>query len=111
MSYDECFQYFNPTKPVILQVDASKRRLGSVLVQKDPDGRNKPVIYASKSLAPNETMLANIEHEMLPADFGCIRFHHYLYSQNFTCQSDHMPVEDIQLKHLCDGPQSYKGYS
>ena len=41
---------------------------------------------------------------MLVVVFGCIKFHHYLYSRKFICESDHKPLEDIHLKHLSDAP-------
>ena len=47
---DACLQDFDTFKPVTLQVDASKVGLGAVLIQKDSQGRNRPVAFASKSL-------------------------------------------------------------
>ena len=101
---DMCLQYFNTTKPVTLQVNASKVSFGAVLIQNDSKGRCKPVAFASKSLTPAETRYANIEHEMLAVVFGCMKFHHYLYSRKFICESDHKPLEDIHLKHLSNVP-------
>ena len=103
-SCDACLQYFYTSKPVILQVDASKRGLEAVLIQEDSEGGDKPVVYASKSLIPAESRYANIKQEMQAVVFGCMRFHHYFYSWKFTCQSDHKPVEDIHLEHLSDEP-------
>ena len=106
VSSDACLQYFDTTKPVTLQVDASKVGLGYVLIQKDRQGRSRPVVFASKSLTPAETRYANIECEMLAVVFGLMRFHHYLYGREFICQSDHKPLMDIHLKHLSDAPPS-----
>ena len=47
ISKDVCLRYFDTTKEVVLQVDASQVGLGAVLLQ---DG--KPVAYASKALTP-----------------------------------------------------------
>ena len=104
ISSDVCLQYFDPAKPVRLQVDASKVGLGAVLIQNDPIGKGKPIAFVSKSLTPVETRYANIEHEMLAVVFGCMKFHHYLYGRRFICESDHKPLEDIHLKHLSDAP-------
>ena len=41
---------------------------------------------------------------MLVVVFGCIKFHHYLYSRRFICESDHKPLEDTHLKHLSNAP-------
>ena len=49
-SSDMCLKYFDTTKPVTLQVDASKVSLGAILIQNDSQGRGKPVAFASKSL-------------------------------------------------------------
>ena len=104
ISSDMCLQCFDTTKPVTLQVDASKVGLGAVLIQNDSQGRGMPVAFASKSLTPAETRYANIECKMLAVVFGCMKFHHYLYGRKFICESDHKPLEDIHLKHLSDAP-------
>ena len=53
ISSDACLQYFNHCELVILQVDTSKRRLGTVFIQKDSSGKDGPVAYASKRLIPS----------------------------------------------------------
>ena len=104
ISSDTCLMYFDTSKPITLQVDASQVGLGGVLLQEDSQGRTRPVAYASKALTPCETRYANIEREMLAVALGCIKFHHYLYGRKFVCQTDHKPLEDIHLKHLSDAP-------
>ena len=104
ISSDTCLMYFDTSKPITLQVDASQVGLGGVLLQEDSQGRTRPVAYASKALTPCETRYANIEREMLAVAWGCIKFHHYLYGRKFICQTDHKPLEDIHLKHLSDAP-------
>ena len=104
ISGDACLMYFNSSKPVILQVDASKLGLGGCLLSEDNHGKLRQVAYASKSLTPDETRYANIERGMLVVVWGCIKFHHYLYGRKFVCQSDHKHLEDIHLKYLSDAP-------
>ena len=99
ISKDVNLQYFDPKKPVVLQVDASQVGLGAALLQD-----SKVIAYAYKSLTPAETRYANIEHEMLAVVIGCLKFHHYLYGRFFVCNSDHQPLENILLKHLSDAP-------
>ena len=41
---------------------------------------------------------------MLAVVFGCERFHTYVYGKQFTIQSDHKPLEMIQLKNLAAAP-------
>ena len=109
-SSDACLLYFDTTRPVTLQVDASKVGLIVVLIQKDIQGRSRWVAFASKSLTPAETRYANIECEMLALVFGCIRFHHYLYGREFICQSDHRPHEGYTWSILVMFHQGCKGY-
>ena len=104
ISSDTCLMYFDTSKPITLQVDASQVGLGGVPLQEDSQGRIRPVGYASKVLTPCETRCANIEMEMLAFAWGCIKFHHYLYGRKFVCQTDHKPLEDSHLKYLSDEP-------
>lgn len=99
ISDDTTLVYFDSKKPITLQVDASMKGIGAALLQ---EGR--PVAFASKSLSDEETRYANIEREMLAVVYGCERFHTYLYGQTFTVESDHKPLESIQLKHLRAAP-------
>ena len=100
----ECLAYFDQKKDIFLQVDVSIQGLGAALMQKDQQGRLKPVAYALESLTDAEKRYSNIEHKLLAVIFGCIRFHHYLYARKFECHSDHKPLEDIHQKHLSDAP-------
>ena len=88
----ECtLTYFDPTKPSVVQVDASMRGLGAALLQV-----NKPIAFASKALKDAETRYANIERELLAVVFGCTRFYTYLFGSQFVIESDHKPLESIQ---------------
>jgi hypothetical protein len=82
--------YFDPSKPITLQVDASKYRLGAALLQE-----GKPVAFASKSLNATEENYAQIEKELYAILFGCRHFHQYLYGHQVTVQSNHKPLERI----------------
>ena len=62
--------YFDRDKGSVIQVDASGKDLGAVLLQD-----KKPIAYASKSLTDAEKRYANIERELLAVVFGAERFH------------------------------------
>ena len=96
---DTTLRYFDAHRPVIIQVDASQKGLGATLLQ---DGR--PVTFASKALTPTEQHYANIECEMLACVFGAEQFHTYVFGRSFTIESDHKPLEQINLKNLADAP-------
>ena len=96
---DTTLRYFDSRKPVVIQVDASQKGLGAALLQ---DGC--PVAFASKALTPTEQRYANIEREMLACVFGAEQFHTYVFGRSFTIESDHKPLEQINLKNLADTP-------
>ena len=41
---------------------------------------------------------------MLACVFGAERFHMYVFGHEFTIESDHKPLEQINLKNLADTP-------
>ena len=41
---------------------------------------------------------------MLACVFGAERFHMYVFGCAFTTESDHKPLEQINLKNLADTP-------
>ncbi|KAK9513152.1 hypothetical protein VZT92_026713 [Zoarces viviparus] len=91
--------YFDHTKDVKLQVDASKCGLGAVLLQGE-----KPVAYASKTLNETEENYSQTEKELYAVLFGCRRFHKYLYGRQVIVESDHKPLESIMRKPLAAAP-------
>ena len=97
---DTTLCYFDVWKPVTIQVDASGKGLGTVLLQE-----GCPVAFASKALTPTEQQYANIECELLACVFGAESFQTYVFGQPFTIENDHKPLEQINLKNLADTPE------
>ena len=87
---------FDPTKKVVVNVDASSHSLGAVLFQ-----NGQPVEFAAQSLTPTQCIYAQVEKEMLAIQFGLTRFHQYVYGQEVSVESDHQP-----LVRLCKKPLS-----
>ncbi|CAC5380905.1 unnamed protein product [Mytilus coruscus] len=58
--------YYDPKQPLTLNVDASSKGLGAVLLKND-----KPIGYASRALTPTQLRYAQIEKETLAIVFGC----------------------------------------
>ena len=88
-------QYYDPSKPVRVQVDASQSGLKAVVMQ-----NGRPIAYASKSLTTTQQAYEQLEKEALALVFGCEKFHHYLYGRNFVAETDHKPLEIIMKKPL-----------
>ncbi len=103
ISADTCLQYYDTTKPTILEVDASQKGLGACLIQ-----NNKPIAFASKSLSEAQSHYSNIERETLALVYGIRRFHTYLFGREFTVESDHKPLEMITKKPLSSAPPRLK---
>jgi hypothetical protein len=96
---ESTLQYFDTNVTPVLQTDASLKGLGAALLQKE-----KPIAYASKSLADAEKRYACIERELLAIVFGVQRFHTYLYGRRFKVLTDHKPLVMILAKPLTSAP-------
>ena len=89
--------YFDKYKDTMLQMDASKRGFGAVILQD-----NNPVYYASRTLTSAEKNYQNLKWECMAAVWGMEKFHYFLYGKHFTLQTDQKPLVSIFRKHMID---------
>ena len=76
-------------KPFLLEMDASKERLGAVLSQKQSDGRYHPVTFGSHSLTPVEKNYHSSKLEFLALKWSITEhFKEYLAYSPFVVQTD-----------------------
>ncbi|XP_043212657.1 uncharacterized protein K02A2.6-like [Amphibalanus amphitrite] len=87
-----CLAHYDGTLPLVLSVDASPYGLGAVLSEVDCSGMERPVAYASRSLAAAETNYSQLDKEGLAVVFGVKKFHQFLCGRHFTVQTDHKPL-------------------
>ena len=96
LTSEPVLSYYDVTKPVTIQADASQSGLGACLVQ---DGN--PIAYVSRSMTSAEER-ANRKKEMLAISFATKKFHQYIYGKpSIHVQTDHKPLESILKKPMC----------
>ena len=103
-------QFFDCSKPLFIEVDASKCDIGAAMLQSNPIVRNtstseipdnlRPISYASKTLSDTESNYSNIERELLGIVFAFLHFKHFTYGRPVTIISDHKPLVSLFKKSL-----------
>ena len=112
VSNDVKLQFYDANKPLYIEVDMSKKGIGTVMLQEDSIMRNeskseiptnlKPISYASKSLSPTESNYSNIKHELLGLLFAVTHFKHFMYGQPVHIITDYKPLVSLFRKSLAD---------
>ena len=98
--------HFDPTLPLVLACDASAFGIGAVLAHKLPDGSERPIGYASRSLSKAERNYSQLEKEGLSCIFGVKRFHSYIFGHHFLLLTDHKPLLALLNEYRSTSPQA-----
>jgi len=80
-------------RPFQLHTDWSMLGIGAVLTQKDDDGKEYVIAYASRSNNDAEAKYSSYEGECLATVWAVAHFRPYLYGQSFTLVTDHQPLK------------------
>ena len=125
-------KYYDSTKKLYLEVDASQKAIGMVLLQSVQDEHESkanngqqqnwveasvndcektiilndllPVAYGSKTLTNAESQYANIECELLGVVVRVEKFHTFCYRRSTIVLSDHKPLTSIVRKDMVNAP-------
>ncbi|GBC18044.2 hypothetical protein GLOIN_2v1843776 [Rhizophagus irregularis DAOM 181602=DAOM 197198] len=90
-------------QPFILYTDASGTGLGAVLSQKDKEGKEYVVAYASRSLNKHEQNYAITDLECLAIVWAINYFQHYLGLLPFSVVTDHSALKWLQTSKIPTG--------
>ena len=74
LTSDKFLAHFDTNLPLTLACDASGYGLGAVLAHRMPDGSEKPIGYASRTLTDSERNYSQLEKEGLSCIFGVSQF-------------------------------------
>ena len=74
LSSAEVLAHYNPSLPLRLATDASAYGIGAVISHIFPDGTERPIAYASRTLSNSEKRYAQLEKEALSIIFGVQKF-------------------------------------
>ena len=102
---DITLRFFDADLPLYIEVDASKKGIGAVMLQLDKNTKNtsneiipnnlRLVSYASKPLTSAESNYSNIEHELLGVLFSVLHFKHLTYGHKVHVITDHKPLVSL----------------
>ena len=98
--------HYNPKLQLVLACDASAYGVGAVLAHKMPDGSERPIGYASRSLSKAERNYSQLEREGLACIFGTKKFNSYLFGHHFELITDHKPLLALLNEHRSTSPQA-----
>ena len=80
---------------MVLQTDASCKGLGACLLQ-----NKKPVYFASKALTETQKGYMAIELESLVIAWAMEKFHHFLFGNQFTLETDQKTLGSYTFQKL-----------
>ena len=95
IGFDLMLTHFHPDLPLHVASDASPNGLGAVLSHSMPDGTERPIAFASRTLNTAEQNYSQIDKEALGIVWSLKKFHTYLYGRRFTLITDHQPLTAI----------------
>ena len=101
--------HYDPRLDLVVASDASAYGIGAVLSHKMPNGEERPVAFASRTLSSAERNYAQVEKEALVCVFAVKKFHSYIFGQSFTLVTNHKPLLTLFGENKPISPQVSAG--
>ena len=87
-------------KPYLLYTDACDYAIGAILCQTDEHGTERPVVYLSKQLSPQQRKWATIEKEAYAVVHALTQLRPYLWGAQYRTFTDHKPLTSLFTKSM-----------
>ena len=81
--------HFDVSAPVTLRTDACKYGIGTILAQRNENGEERVIAYASRTLTDPETRYSVTDQEGLAVIWAIKKFRPYIYGRQITVVTDH----------------------
>ena len=94
LASSEVLVHYDPDLPLKLDCDASAYGIGAVLSHTFPNGEEKPIAYASRTLSKAERGYSQLEKEALSLIYGVKKYHQYLYGRRFFAHDRPQAIAD-----------------
>ena len=98
--------HYDPRLDLVVAGDASAYEIGAVLSHKMPNGEERPVAFASRTLSSAERNYSQVEKEALACVFAIKKFHSYIFGRSFTLVTDHKPLLTLFGENKPISPQA-----
>ena len=89
LSSEILLTHYDPKLPLIIAADTSSHGVDAVISHILPNGSEKAIAHASRTLTPA------VKKEALAIIYVVKEFHKFVYGRRFTLLTDHMPLLSI----------------